>query len=116
MTNFFICVQHPYQCPRALRSQCSHTIIFQTKDEKLLQELARENCSHLSPDEFIQLYKHATVSQHDFMLCDFKNNEVRKNFDEILSIQNTNGTQNEKVKEQETVKKQEASIVAPKTV
>ena len=50
------------------------------------------------------------------MLCDFKNNEVRKNFDEILSIQNTNGTQNEKVKEQETVKKQEASIVAPKTV
>lgn len=116
MTNFFICVQHPYQCPRALRSQCSHTIIFQTKDEKLLQELARENCSHLSPDEFIQLYKHATVGQHDFMLCDFKNNEVRKNFDEILSIQNTNGTQNEKVKEQETVKKQEASIVAPKTV
>ena len=42
-TNFFICVQHPYQCPRALRSQCSHVILFQTKDKKLLEELAKKN-------------------------------------------------------------------------
>ena len=36
LTNFFVCVQHPYQCPRALRSQCSHVMLFATKDKKLL--------------------------------------------------------------------------------
>ena len=86
LSNFFVCVQHPYQCPRALRSQCSHVMLFQTKDKKLLEELAKENCSHLSPEEFVQLFQHATADPHSFMLCDFKNDEVRKNFDEILKI------------------------------
>jgi energy-coupling factor transporter ATP-binding protein EcfA2 len=85
-SNFFICVQHPYQCPRALRSQCSHVVMFQTKDKKLLEEMARENCSHLSPDEFVQMFGFATQNPHDFMLCDFKSNEVRRNFDEILNL------------------------------
>ena len=87
-TNFFVCVQHPYQCPRALRSQCSHVMLFATKDKKLLEELSKENCSHLTPEEFVELFKHATKELHDFMLCDFKKNEVRKNFDEVLHICN----------------------------
>ena len=86
LTNFFVCVQHPYQCPRALRSQCSHVMLFATKDKKLLEELAKENCSHLTPEEFVQLFQHATKQPHDFMLCDFKKDEVRKNFGEILRI------------------------------
>ena len=89
-SNFFVCVQHPYQCPRALRSQCSHTMLFSTKDKKLLEELARENCSHLTPEEFVELFQHATKEPHDFMLCDFKSNEVRKNFDEVIQITNGN--------------------------
>ena len=86
LTNFFVCVQHPYQCPRALRSQCSHVMLFATKDKKLLEELAKENCSHLTPEEFVELFKHATKEPHDFMLCDFKKDEVRRNFSEILRI------------------------------
>ena len=86
LTNFFVCVQHHYQCPRALRSQCSHVMLFATKDRKLLEELAKENCSHLTPDEFVQLFQYATQQPHDFMLCDFKTNEVRRNFDEVLKI------------------------------
>ena len=86
LTNFFVCVQHPYQCPRALRSQCSHVMLFATKDKKLLEELAKENCSHLTPQEFIQLFQHSTNEPHSFMLCDFKRDQVRKNFDEILRI------------------------------
>ena len=86
LTNFFVCVQHPYQCPRALRSQCSHVMLFATKDKKLLEELAKENCSHLTPEEFVKLFQHATKVQHDFMLCDFKKDEVRRNFGEILKI------------------------------
>ena len=84
LTNFFVCVQHPYQCPRALRSQCSHVMLFATKDKKLLEELAKENCSHLTPEEFVELFQHSTGDPHSFMLCDFK---VRKNFDEVLKIQ-----------------------------
>ena len=87
LTNFFVCVQHPYQCPRALRSQCSHVMLFATKDKKLLEELAKENCSHLTPDEFVELFQHSTGDPHSFMLCDFKKNEVRKSFDEVLKIQ-----------------------------
>ena len=86
LTNFFVCVQHPYQCPRALRSQCSHVMLFATKDKKLLEELAKENCSHLTPEEFTQLFQHSTNEPHSFMLCDFKRDEVRKNFDEVLKI------------------------------
>ena len=86
LTNFFVCVQHPYQCPRALRSQCSHVMLFATKDKKLLEEMAKENCSHLTPAEFVQLFQHATSEPHSFMLCDFKRDEVRKNFDQILKI------------------------------
>ena len=62
-------------------------MLFATKDKKLLEELAKENCSHLTPDEFTQLFQHATQEPHSFMLCDFKSNEVRKNFDEVLKIQ-----------------------------
>ena len=89
LTNFFVCVQHPYQCPRALRSQCSHVMLFATKDKKLLEELAKENCSHLAPDQFVQMFQHATADPHSFMLCDFKKNEVRKNFDEVLKLTQT---------------------------
>jgi hypothetical protein len=89
LTNFFVCVQHPYQCPRALRSQCSHVMLFATKDKKLLEELAKENCSHLAPDQFVQMFQHATADPHSFMLCDFKTNEVRKNFDEVLKFTQT---------------------------
>ena len=86
LTNFFVCVQHPYQCPRAMRSQCSHVMLFATKDKKLLEELAKENCSHLTPEQFVSLFQHATGEPHSFMLCDFKKDEVRKNFDEVLKI------------------------------
>ena len=41
LTNFFVCVQHPYQCPRALRSQCSHVMLFATKDKKLSRSWRR---------------------------------------------------------------------------
>eukprot|EP01047_Picozoa_sp_COSAG01_P069720 COSAG01_NODE_10389_length_2179_cov_1.138462_3_plen_258_part_00 len=48
-SNFFVCVQHPYQCPRALRSQCSHVMLFHTKDKKLLEELASKDWKPKDP-------------------------------------------------------------------
>ena len=61
----------------------------------MLEELARENCSHLTPEEFVRLFQYATNGTHDFMLCDFKKNEVRRNFDEIITLSKINATQKE---------------------
>ena len=42
-----------------------------------------------APDQFVQMFQHATADPHSFMLCDFKTNEVRKNFDEVLKFTQT---------------------------
>ena len=90
-------------------------MLFATKDKKLLEELAKENCSHLTPEEFSAMFQHATKEPHDFMMCDFKRNEVRRNFDEVLTLKmaeiksivdNTDGRQEEG---QEEAKQKEAN-------
>jgi len=90
-------------------------MLFATKDRKLLEELAKENCSHLTPEEFSAMFQHATKEPHDFMMCDFKKNEVRRNFDEVLTLKmaeiksivdNTDGRQEEG---QEEAKQKEAN-------
>ena len=53
---------------------------------KMLPLSAEENCSHLTPEEFQGMFQHATKEPHDFMMCDFKRNEVRRNFDEVLHL------------------------------
>ena len=43
----------------------------------------------MTPEQFVSLFcqfQHATGEPHSFMLCDFKKDEVRKNFDEVLKI------------------------------
>ena len=81
-------VQHLYQLPRALRQQCSIVCIFKTKDTKILKELAKENSSTVTEDQFIQLYNKSMEREnpHDFLLCDFKLENFRRNYDELLTI------------------------------
>jgi hypothetical protein len=61
------------------------------------------------------MFQHATKEPHDFMMCDFKRNEVRRNFDEVLTLKmaeiksivdNTDGRQEEG---QEEAKQKEAN-------
>eukprot|EP01043_Picozoa_sp_COSAG02_P067662 COSAG02_NODE_10954_length_1825_cov_1.334299_2_plen_60_part_00 len=42
--------------------------------------------SEMGFEEFSTMFQHATKEPHDFMMCDFKKNEVRRNFDEVLSL------------------------------
>jgi len=81
-------VQHLYQLPRALRQQCGVMAIFRTKDHKILKELAKENSSTVTEDQFIQLYEKSMErdNPHDFLLCDFKLENFRRNYDELLTI------------------------------
>lgn len=78
--------QHLYQIPRAIRQQCGVMAIFKTKDQKLLKEIAKENSSNVSEDEFVALFEKATEGQHDFFLCDFLTETYRKNFDNLLLL------------------------------
>ena len=51
--------------PKTICSICSHCHGLQTKDKKLLEELAKENCSHLSPEQFVELFQYATKAPHE---------------------------------------------------
>ena len=60
------------------------------------------------------MFQHATKEPHDFMMCDFKRNEVRRNFDEVLTLKmaeiksivdNTDGRQ-EEAKQKEAKQKE----------
>ena len=78
--------QHIYQIPRALRQQCGIMALFKTKDHKLLKEIARENSSTVTEEEFINLFEAATEEKHDFLLCDFLNETFRKNYNNLLLL------------------------------
>ena len=83
-------VQHIYQIPRSMRQQLSNLIVFTNRDQKVMKEIAAECCSDLSPDEFLHLFEQATKDGgHDFLYCDFRKNEFRKNFNTRLHITNT---------------------------
>ena len=79
-------VQYLKQLPRALRNQCLIMAIFKTKDMKLLKDIANENASSVTEDEFIKLFEAATQEKHDFLLCDFLNETFRKNFNNLLLL------------------------------
>ena len=78
--------QHLYQIPRALRQQCGIMALFKTKDHKLLKEIARENSSTVTEEDFINLFEAATEEKHDFLLCDFLNETFRKNYNNLLIL------------------------------
>ncbi len=81
-----VSVQHPFQCPRAMRAQLSNLMLFPNKDKTIIKELGEENATRITPDQFLMLHQHATAEKHNFLYCDFRENEYRKNFDEELIV------------------------------
>ena len=79
------CVQYLKQLPRTLRNQCLIMAIFRTKDTKLLENIAEENASDVTKDEFLRLHEAAVKeNKHDFLLCDFQNQSYRRNYNNLL--------------------------------
>ena len=54
-----------------------------------MKEISQELASHVHPDEFVELWKHATKdNKHDFLYVDYEENEpfnLRKNFNTLLT-------------------------------
>ena len=81
------CVQALKSLPRTIRQQCGVMAIFPTKDETALMDICKENCSSITPDEFMKFYRKATDNEkHSFLLADFNSGTFRKNYDELLHI------------------------------
>ena len=81
------CVQALKSLPRTIRQQCGVMAIFQTKDDSALMDICKENCSTVTPDEFMKFYHKATDNdKYSFLLCDFNSGTFRKNYDELLHI------------------------------
>tara|TARA_R100000734_G_C3319038_1_gene114108 strand:+ start:1483 stop:2196 length:714 start_codon:yes stop_codon:yes gene_type:complete len=81
------CVQTLKSLPRVIRQQCGIMAIFPTKDETALMDICKENCSSITPDEFMKFYHKATDDEkHSFLLADFNSGTFRKNYNELLHI------------------------------
>jgi len=81
------CVQALKSLPRVIRQQCGIMAIFPTKDETALMDVCKENCSSVTPEEFMQFYRRATDGEkHSFLLADFNSGTFRKNYNELLHI------------------------------
>ena len=82
------CVQTLKSLPRVIRQQCGIMAIFPTKDVTALLDVCKENCSSITPDEFMKFYHKATDGEkHSFLLADFNSGTFRKNYNELLHIQ-----------------------------
>ncbi len=83
-----VSVQHAMQCPRVMRAQLSHLVIFPCKDLTILKEIGEENATRITPEQFVMLHQYATSEEHSFLYCDFRTNEYRKNYDQALELPN----------------------------
>ena len=75
--------------PKALRENCTHLLLFRTKSQPVLKQIAEEN--DLSEDQFMPLYEYATGSDdHDFLFIDFNpkthDRKFRKNFNQYIVV------------------------------
>lgn len=75
--------------PKALRNNLTLMILFKTKSEKELQEIAEEVSGEVSEQVFYSVYEQAMQEPHDFLLIDLhkKPNHpsgFRRNFNEFI--------------------------------
>lgn len=81
--------------PRALRGQATQMILFRTKDENELKDIAEECSGEVAEETFRQVYKEAVDEPHSFLFVDFHPKEhfpsmFRKRFDQFLVVDKNN--------------------------
>jgi hypothetical protein len=82
---------------RVIRNQCTSMIIFKTKDNKELDDIADSCGGEISKDKFIQVYDYAieTGGSHPFLFIDLHKKEnhpsmFRVNFDKFIIVDELN--------------------------
>ena len=74
---------------KTIRNQATTIILFQTKSEKELQDVAEEVGGEVSTLQFYEVYNRAVRERHDFLFIDLHKKDehpsmFRRNFDEYL--------------------------------
>jgi hypothetical protein len=82
---------------RVIRNQCTQLIVFKTKDNKELDDIADSCGGEISKDKFIQVYDYAieTGGDHPFLFIDLHKKEnhpsmFRVNFDKFIIVDELN--------------------------
>jgi len=76
--------QFPNDLPPSSRSQFDYVFSWAGHNAKKQNVLRRMCDTNITEDEFSKLYYYATKEKYNFLLCDCRNNQFRKNFNEII--------------------------------
>lgn len=77
-------------CPKQLRGGVINLwILFSTKSDKHMEDIADAVASKIAPDKFVDAWKFATKDDsHSFLLCDYKHSDInkmlRQNYDKLI--------------------------------
>ena len=74
---------------KCIRNNATSLIVFSSKSEKQLDEIAAECSGEVSKETFMQVYNHAIQQKHDFLFIDFFKKDshpsmFRRNFSEYI--------------------------------
>lgn len=74
---------------KTIRNQATSIVLFQSKSEKELEDVAEEVGGEVSALQFYEVYNRAILERHDFLFIDLHKKEehpsmFRRNFDEYL--------------------------------
>jgi len=83
-TNFIILSQYFKACPKRIRSNFTHFVIFRTFDKSQLASIFEEINSYLSYDDFIKLFEEHTKEKHSFIVIDLKNQRITSGFENVI--------------------------------
>lgn len=79
-----VSTQFPNDLPPSSRSQFDYVFCWGGHNAKKQNVIRRMCDTNIDEDEFSKLYHEATKEKYNFLLCDCRNNQFRKNFNEIL--------------------------------
>lgn len=71
---FMACQNYKARCdgmPLAIRDNCTHLLVFRSKNVKVLQGIFDEVADNVTEEQFYQAYDAATDEEHSFLTIDF---------------------------------------------
>lgn len=90
--NVYIACQQIKGCNKSIRSNVSLFCLFRYGNQKMVQEDVYPEVSGLvTPEQFLELYEHATQNPHDALVIDFSMPRERRfklNFEKVLTLEN----------------------------
>jgi hypothetical protein len=74
---------------KCIRNNATSLIVFSSKSDKQLDEIATECSGEVSKEVFLKVYNHAIQKKHDFLFIDFFKKDgqpsmFRRNFSEYI--------------------------------